>query len=154
MKTEIRPAAEDEPVRIENTAYDPTAEIPCKWCDRPTFHTGTKMCDGCWELDSRIRGNTSLARTILKAAVVKQLESRLVEYRTAYLAMGPLAELKRMPGLIGHERAISALLRHDTWHCALWMLDNSVLLFHIDNVYHARVSATGVEWARELQLTI
>lgn len=40
--------------------------IPCKWCGTPTRMLGTRMCDGCWELDHRIRQNTALAERILK----------------------------------------------------------------------------------------
>lgn len=41
--------------------------VPCKWCCTPTAMTGTKMCDGCWELERRISANPELARRILAA---------------------------------------------------------------------------------------
>lgn len=44
---------------------DRDATVPCKWCGTPTRMKGTKMCDGCWELDSRIRAEPALARRIL-----------------------------------------------------------------------------------------
>ena len=28
--------------------------VPCKFCDKPTPMTNTKMCDGCWETEHRI----------------------------------------------------------------------------------------------------
>jgi NMD protein affecting ribosome stability and mRNA decay len=40
--------------------------IPCKWCGRPTRMLGTKMCDGCWELDHRIQDQPVLARRIFE----------------------------------------------------------------------------------------
>lgn len=41
--------------------------VPCKWCGTPTPMLGTKMCDGCWELDRRIERQPALARRILEA---------------------------------------------------------------------------------------
>jgi len=31
-----------------------TKTVPCKWCDTPTPMLGTKECDGCWELRTRL----------------------------------------------------------------------------------------------------
>ena len=28
--------------------------IPCRLCGDPTNSLGTKLCDGCWEVDARI----------------------------------------------------------------------------------------------------
>lgn len=28
--------------------------VPCKYCGKPTPMLGTKLCDSCWELASRI----------------------------------------------------------------------------------------------------
>lgn len=33
-----------------------TKTVPCTYCDTPTASTGTKMCDGCWEVESRLPG--------------------------------------------------------------------------------------------------
>lgn len=41
--------------------------VPCGLCDRPTAMTGTRRCDRCWELESRIHGDIDLARKILAA---------------------------------------------------------------------------------------
>lgn len=40
-------------------------QVQCKWCGEPTRMTATKMCDGCWELDTRIRSQMELAERIL-----------------------------------------------------------------------------------------
>jgi hypothetical protein len=34
--------------------YEPEPTVPCKICDEPTRMTGTKLCDGCWEVTHRI----------------------------------------------------------------------------------------------------
>lgn len=39
--------------------------VPCRLCDKPTIMTGTKLCDRCWELESRIYHNPELAQKIL-----------------------------------------------------------------------------------------
>lgn len=39
--------------------------VPCGLCSRPTTMTGTRRCDRCWELETRIRGDIDLARKIL-----------------------------------------------------------------------------------------
>lgn len=39
--------------------------IPCKTCGRSTTMLGTKQCDRCYELDSRIRSDPDLARKLL-----------------------------------------------------------------------------------------
>lgn len=41
--------------------------VPCDLCSRPTAMTGTRRCDRCWELESRIHGDIDLARKILAA---------------------------------------------------------------------------------------
>ena len=46
--------------------WDPEPTVPCKWCGKETRMLGTKMCDACWELDSRIRMDKVLARKILE----------------------------------------------------------------------------------------
>jgi len=28
--------------------------VPCKTCGEPTTMMGTKLCDGCWEVESRL----------------------------------------------------------------------------------------------------
>lgn len=38
----------------------------CKYCGKPTLMLGTKLCDGCWELESRIEANPELARKIME----------------------------------------------------------------------------------------
>ncbi len=29
--------------------------IPCKTCDESTTFLGTKLCNGCWEVETRLR---------------------------------------------------------------------------------------------------
>lgn len=47
--------------------HEPIEIVKCKHCGRATTMTGTKMCDGCWELDHRIKGQPDLAAKILTA---------------------------------------------------------------------------------------
>ena len=28
--------------------------VPCKRCGKPTSYLGTKLCNGCWEVESRL----------------------------------------------------------------------------------------------------
>jgi hypothetical protein len=37
----------------------------CELCGKPTQMLGTKRCDGCWELESRIEAQPDLARKVL-----------------------------------------------------------------------------------------
>jgi len=30
--------------------------VPCQWCETPTPYIGTRECDACWELRSRLQG--------------------------------------------------------------------------------------------------
>ena len=39
--------------------------VPCNYCKEPTFMLGTKLCDRCWELSTRIRHDPTLAATML-----------------------------------------------------------------------------------------
>lgn len=41
--------------------------VPCKWCGVPTPMTGTKCCDNCWEMASRIFAYPALAEKMLAA---------------------------------------------------------------------------------------
>ena len=40
--------------------------VPCEPCGTPTPMTGTKRCNGCWELERRICMDPELARKILQ----------------------------------------------------------------------------------------
>lgn len=46
----------------------PKAEptVPCGICGVPTRMLGTKRCDRCWELETRIRYDMELAKQIIK----------------------------------------------------------------------------------------
>lgn len=48
----------------EDLAREPET-VPCRFCGAETLSTGTKLCDRCWELSSRIRREPELARKIL-----------------------------------------------------------------------------------------
>jgi hypothetical protein len=39
----------------------------CRLCNKPTNHPAAKLCDRCWELESRITSNPGLAIKILKS---------------------------------------------------------------------------------------
>ena len=45
---------------------DDRPRVPCGICGTPTPMTGTKRCDRCYELESRIHSNPALARQILE----------------------------------------------------------------------------------------
>lgn len=40
--------------------------VDCKWCGTPTLMLGTKMCDRCWELQTRIESNLDLAKRMIE----------------------------------------------------------------------------------------
>jgi hypothetical protein len=40
--------------------------VECQICGRDTPMTGTKRCDRCWELETRIESDPSLAKQILR----------------------------------------------------------------------------------------
>jgi hypothetical protein len=42
-----------------------TPTVPCRLCGTPTPMTGTKLCNSCWELETRIQGDPYMARKIL-----------------------------------------------------------------------------------------
>lgn len=39
--------------------------VPCRLCSKPTMMLGTRLCDPCWELETRIESDPELARKIL-----------------------------------------------------------------------------------------
>jgi len=41
--------------------------VPCTWCGKPTTMLGTKLCDRCWELETRIHHDPKLAKRMLTA---------------------------------------------------------------------------------------
>lgn len=57
---------------------------PCKWCAKPTPMLGTKECDNCHELATRIERDPALARRILDT-VAPVAERDLVRGLTASL---------------------------------------------------------------------
>ena len=51
-----------KPVNELNTERD---TVPCTYCKEPTYMLGTKLCDRCWELSTRIRHDHALAAAML-----------------------------------------------------------------------------------------
>ena len=45
--------------------YSSTEAVPCRLCGRDTRMLGTELCDGCWELETRIEGDVDLAVKII-----------------------------------------------------------------------------------------
>jgi len=60
--------------------------LTCKFCGDPTPMTGTKCCDRCWELETRIRKDIHLAKKILVAVSdeIHSLEQKLKEGRNIF----------------------------------------------------------------------
>jgi hypothetical protein len=51
----------------------PETEIPCETCERPTSSLGTKRCDWCWEVESRLEDYLRRGGLEAWAFVVKAL---------------------------------------------------------------------------------
>ena len=49
---------------IINTPIERTT-VPCRLCGTSTPMTGTRLCDGCWELERRVLMDPELARSVL-----------------------------------------------------------------------------------------
>lgn len=47
--------------------------IDCRRCDGKTTMLGTKLCDGCWELERRIRSQPKIAAKILHEIIMEKL---------------------------------------------------------------------------------
>lgn len=41
-------------------------QVPCELCGTPTPMTGTRRCNRCWELESRVQADPELTLTILR----------------------------------------------------------------------------------------
>lgn len=59
---------------------DKTLTIPCTLCGTSTPMLGTKLCDWCWELDSRTRSKPTLARKII--ANCTPMPNKIIELKT------------------------------------------------------------------------
>lgn len=53
-----------------------TQTVPCHYCRTPTTMLGTKLCNRCWELRSRIIEDLPLVRRIMHEVVVKERQMR------------------------------------------------------------------------------
>lgn len=69
--------------------------VPCGICGTPTAMTGTKRCDPCWEMETKIVQNPILARKILDSAHPRQT----VDLRTALASQA-------MSGLLANRRVV------------------------------------------------
>lgn len=52
-------------------------KIPCRLCKKPTSFLGTKLCNRCWELETRIRNDPELALKILEDILSKRFSDFL-----------------------------------------------------------------------------
>lgn len=59
-------AARDWPLNDPRGLHKLGPIVACGLCGTATLHTGTKRCDRCWELESRIQGDPELAAKILE----------------------------------------------------------------------------------------
>lgn len=51
-------------------------EIPCRLCKKPTPMLGTKLCDRCWELETRIHYDPELATQIISKIGKKEEQDK------------------------------------------------------------------------------
>lgn len=63
--TDKNQAAADWPLKDPRGLAKLGPICACGLCGTATLHLGTKRCDACWELETRIQGNPELARRIL-----------------------------------------------------------------------------------------
>lgn len=49
--------------------------IPCELCGKPTNMLGSRRCNGCWELEIRVRLEPELARKILDDLMKEEKKS-------------------------------------------------------------------------------
>jgi hypothetical protein len=59
--------------------------VPCETCGDPTHSTGTKRCDGCWEVEHRLRdyltnprGQVFVAKALVQAGSGSVVAARIV----------------------------------------------------------------------------
>ena len=57
---------------------DDRPTVPCKICGRPTPMLGTKLCDGCWEVEHRLQ---DFLRHPNEQALVRELMPKLDDWR-------------------------------------------------------------------------
>lgn len=62
--------------RMEEATMNEEETTTCTICGNQTPMLGTKLCDPCWELQSRIEAGPDLARAILKEVDKTQLPPR------------------------------------------------------------------------------
>lgn len=60
--------------------------VPCKYCGVATHMVGTKLCDRCWELESRIRWDPDIAAQIFSILAPAPQESEPDLYQIRMVA--------------------------------------------------------------------
>lgn len=58
--------------------------VSCGLCGKPTPMTGTQRCDGCWELETRVRADPELARRILSKLDALATAPKMMRVQVAY----------------------------------------------------------------------
>ena len=51
--------------------------VACRLCGQPTMMLGTKLCDRCWELETRIEMAPDIAKRIIAALEAKESTAHL-----------------------------------------------------------------------------
>lgn len=46
--------------------------VPCELCGESTRSKGTKRCDRCWELETRIRHNPDIAKKVIERLTIER----------------------------------------------------------------------------------
>ncbi len=69
--------------------------VPCELCGRDTRMLGTKRCDGCWELETRIRGDISMTLKILE----RNHNMKIIEVKRS----GDCPFIRSVPGITGFQ---------------------------------------------------
>lgn len=69
-------ATQHDNCRRHPMAPDVISTTSCKWCGKQTRMTGTRQCDSCWELSSRIERDPDMAMRILQ--IVRPVTGRCV----------------------------------------------------------------------------
>jgi hypothetical protein len=62
--------------RMRKPSREKLKTVPCKYCGTATISTMTRLCDPCWELDSRISRDLVRAEEIFIHCLMKNPESR------------------------------------------------------------------------------
>jgi len=62
-----------------NSQFADRSYVPCSICGDPTNFTGTKLCNGCWEVIGRLRGFLSNKNAIdFVESELKEAKERVI----------------------------------------------------------------------------